>query len=191
MVKSYFIERNKFSKSIFIHKLIYTMITYIITHFKVLDHKSNDHFRLFEKMTIPTVVNQTNKNYKWYIYASSVFKTELIKLTERYPQIECIFTEFVFEPKCEEPYCTVRLDNGHGLNPHFLQHLQKYKHHNKAIITYSHGLNFTLKMGEVELHEPVVTDDNKIGLCGIGINIYDYDSPNIIDKTPNMYYLFQ
>jgi hypothetical protein len=45
-------------------------------------------------------------------------------------------------------------------------------------------------MGEVELHEPVVTDDNKIGLCGIGINIYDYDSPNILDKTPNMYYLF-
>jgi hypothetical protein len=141
-------------------------------------------------MTIPTVVNQTNKNYKWYIYASSVFKTELIKLTERYPQIECIFTEFVFEAKCEEPYCTVKLDNGHGLNPHFLQHIQKYKHHNQTIITYSHGLNFTLKMGEVELHERVVTDNNKIGLCGIGINIYDYDSPNILDKTPNMYYLF-
>ena len=166
------------------------MLTYIITDFKVLDHKTSVHFRLFEKMTIPSVVNQTNKNYKWYIYANSIFKTELIRMTERYPQIECIFTEFVFEAKCEEPYCTVRLDNGHGLNPHFLQNIQKYKDDNQKIITYSHGLNFTLKMGEVELHEPVVSDNNKIGLCGIGMNIYDYDSSDIIDKTPNMYYLF-
>ena len=207
------------------------MHTYVITRFSIFDPKYkhfkltdltlyNRHgyksklfssrrldfkFKVFEKVTLPSVINQTNKNYTWYIYTSNIlpekYKTKLLKLTQRFPQIKCkfiqSFNEFTFIPDKLGPYCTVRLDDDDGLNPHFFYNLQKYRHLNGCIISHSHGLKFRLKNGAVELGSPIVYKNIALGLCAIGKNIYDCGHhvkmeethKVIVDETPNMYYL--
>ena len=207
------------------------MHTYILTRFSIFDPKYkhfnltdlthyNRHgyksklfssrrldfkFKVFEKMTLPTVIHQTHKDYTWYIYTSNIlpekYKKKLLKLTEKHPQIKCkfieSFKEFTFTPDKEGPYCTVRLDDDDGLNPHFFKNLQKYKHLDGCIISHSHGLKYRLKEGNVDLGSAIVYKNIALGLCAIGKNIYDCGAHTeiaenhkvIYDETPKMYYL--
>lgn len=156
-------------------------------------------------MTLPSVLKQTNTAYTWYIYTSNIlpekYKTKLLTLTKKYPQIKCkfieSFKEFIFTPEREEPYCTVRLDDDDGLHANFLTNLQKYKTYNGTIISHSHGLKYRLKEGNVELGSPIVYKNIALGLCAIGKNIYECGAHTeiaekhkvIYDETPDMYYL--
>ncbi len=136
------------------------MLCYIITRFSILDfnHKSflilknttkeqyqkdlfstkrlDYKFKSFEKITLPSVENQTYKNYIWYIYSSTYlpkfYKDKLLNLTKNNNKIKCIFidsfNDFNKIEFTKNKYCTIRLDDDDGLSNNFLQNLQKYSY---------------------------------------------------------------
>lgn len=209
------------------------MKTYIITRFSIFDY--NHHafkiqckcnrqgyksrlfspkrlrhkFNVFEKMTLPSIINQTNTNWVWYIYASShmpeEFKSRLISLTKSHSQIRCkfidSFAEFVFAPDKEDinSYCTMRLDDDDGISANFVEKLQKYKDKKGYIITHKCGINFSIVKKKIVYGNEVSYRMGGVGLTVIGDNIYDcghhmrlksnYREKIICDDTPKMFYL--
>ena len=164
------------------------MITYIITRFSILDinyqgykttkkynkniesdikkykkelfnyKRLNFKFKVFKLVTLPCVVNQTNKNYIWYIYASiylpKEYKIKLKKITEPYKKIKCIFIKSFrefnkFKINKEEKYSTMRLDDDDGLNINFIENLNKYKNKNKFIISHPYGRKYIIKNNKI------------------------------------------
>ena len=162
-------------------------------------------FKVFERMTLASVIKQTNKNYSWYIYTSTQlpekYKKKLLRMTESYVQIKCIFIdsfkEFTFIPALPGSYCTVRLDDDDGLSPTFLANVQKYSHYPGCIVSHSHGKKYKLVCDKIVTGDDVIYKNIALGLCAIGMNIYDCGSHTEIedkyrvlyDETPNMYYL--
>ena len=205
------------------------MLAYIITRFSIFDYscprfqitKNNDYetyknklfdderlktkFNLFEKITLPSVLNQTNKNFVWYIYSSTLlpekYKNKLLELTN-HPNIKCIFIES-FKTFCKiefnnEKYCTVRLDDDDGLNKNFIESLNKYKESpNKTLIT--HPMGQLVKIENDKLIYGRKIDKTKKppaqGLTAIGMDVYKCGSHGkiqenynvIYDKTPDMF----
>ena len=182
------------------------MKTYIITRFSIYDFKhkafkitecrNRDRyksklfsskrlrfkFNVFEKMTLPSVLNQTNKNWIWYIYASSFlpeeFKERLLTITKKHSQIRCkfidSFEEFIFSPDKEDKsnYCTMRLDDDDGLNPLFLENLQKYEMFKGFIVTHKRGITFSIENDNIEYGKRISYRLGGVGLVAIGMNIY-------------------
>jgi hypothetical protein len=168
-----------------------------------LNHK----FNVFEKITLPSILNQTNINWEWVIYASTFLPEEyqkrLLELTSPHPKIKCkfidSFKEFIFEPKKCEDYCTLRLDDDDGLAPTFLEKLQPYAEKKGVIVCHSRGIKFTVdEKNEIIYGKKTRNIGIAVGLCGIGINIYDCgchgvrlkENYTLINRNdPDMYYL--
>ena len=204
------------------------MLTYIITRFSIYDYNTkhfkatrnlnkfeykkqlfsedrlNYKFKSFELITLPSVLNQTNQNYIWYIYSSiylpEIYKQRLLDLTNNNPKIICTFIEsFKYFNKINQintKYCTIRLDDDDGLSHTFIEKLNLFKHEkDKTIISHPNGRKCKINNGNV-IHGTAVHIKNvAIGLCAIGMNIYncgDHTSVHkkfrvIYNNTPNMY----
>jgi hypothetical protein len=213
--------------------MIITMKTYIITRFSIFDYKNNSFkitqgrsrnayksklfsprrlrfkFKVFEKMTLPSVINQTNKDWIWYIYSSAFlpeeFKERLKKITEPYKQIRCkfieSFDEFRFTPDKEDrnSYCTMRLDDDDGINKCFVEKLQKYENYSKFIITHKRGITFSIENDNIEYGKRISYRLGGVGLTAIGMNIYNcghhmkigenFKTKIKCDDTEEMFYL--
>lgn len=144
-------------------------------------------FKIFEMVTLPSIVNQTNQNFEWYIYASTflydVYKDKLLNYSKLYPRIKIVFVnnfkEF-FEFKelkhldyDKEPFCTIRLDDDDGLCKNFIQILNdKYKHERNKIISFPKGLKFILDNNKIKIGKKKNFPMTAVGLTGIGINIH-------------------
>ena len=187
------------------------MKSYIITRFSIYDytykcfelsihHLNNAYreklfcekrlsykFNVFKKVTLPSVLNQTNQNFEWYIYTSphlpNKYKKKLLNLIEPYPKIKCCFVsclkdffEFKELPHLDydkEPYCTVRLDDDDGLNKNFLKIVEEnHKFKKNTIISFPRGTKFTYKNNNIIYGKNIHKKNNAFGLTGIGINIY-------------------
>lgn len=166
----------------------------------------NYKFESFEKITLPSVVNQTNKNYIWYIFASEYLPTryreKLLNLTTNYDKIVCVFIKSSKEFKVKlDPaikYCTIRLDDDDGLSHNFIQNLQKYKHKDKVIISCPNGRKVAIKNHKIVYKNAPYRNKNiALGLCAIGLNIYKCGNhvtihkryPIIYDNKKNMFLL--
>lgn len=198
------------------------MNTYIITRFSILDkekkkfscsenilfdeNRLNYKFKCFELMTLPSIVNQTNQNYIWYIYTSEYlpnkYKNKLLTLIEKYKKIQCIFIKSFddfnkFNIEKEIEYCTIRLDDDDSLCLNFLEQLQKYKEHKNKIINFPKGITYTIKDNNIIYGKNFNQKNIAVGLCAINMNIHncgnhvkvDKNFPVIYDDTPNMYYI--
>ena len=231
------------------------MLTHIITRFSIYDYsylnfnqKTEEEyknilfnpnrlsykFNSFEKITLQSVLNQTNQNYIWDIYTSIYlpenYKKKLLELINKYNKISGeIYREknkdyllfqsekinnsyrsnkiqIIFIESFEEfnrkyiyysKYCTVRLDDDDGLSPYFIESLNKYKNHDKVIISHVNGTTITMKNNKIIYGSDVSRKNNSQGLCAIGMNIYMCGNHNkvsnkynvIYDYTPNMYLL--
>jgi len=207
------------------------MKTYIITRFSILDYdhkqyrltrneknfhqykeklfskeRMEEKFNTFEKITLPSVINQTNQNYLWEIYASEYmsneYKNRLLNITKNYHNIKIYFIKSFKEFNKTEitchQYCTLRLDDDDALNPTFIEKLQKYKNQNNSIISFPRGQKITIKNNEIIYGDKTNIKKIAIGLCGIGMNIYncgdhtkvDQKYNIIYDNTPNMYLIY-
>lgn len=160
-------------------------------------------FKVFEKVTIPSVLKQTNQNYVWYIYASEYmpdnYKQQLINLTQGHDKIKCIFiTSFKNFNKIDyvPNYCTVRLDDDDGISAIFIEKLNKYSNEKGKIISFTTGTKFTIQNDTIIKSRSKRVDRlNAQGMTAIEMNIYSCGNhakvnkkfPVIYDKTPNMY----
>ena len=206
------------------------MITIIITRFSILDHsypafrctkkkiseeqykselfnekRLEFKFTVFEMVTLPSILNQTNQNYIWYIYSSEYlpekYKKRLISITENYEKIKCIFiksfndfNQFVIP---YTNYCSIRLDDDDGLCPIFIENVNKYKEKKNTIISYPCGKSFTINNNKIIYGKNIYLKNNAQGLCAINMNIHRCGNhiiihkkfPVIYDETPNMYYV--
>lgn len=203
------------------------MLVYFITRFSIFDPASkafkltreNDteyyksylfskerleyKFSSFEKITLPSIVQQTNNNYIWEIYTSNYLPTEykerLLESTKSYENIKIYFVEsfkeFNKSKKINDKYCTVRLDDDDGLNENYVEIMQKYKDETNAVISFPNGKYITIQNNEIIYGSNILYKLNAQGLCSIGQNIYGRGSHTSLDKmhkviydmTPDMY----
>ena len=206
------------------------MLVYIITRFSILDFNFKGYrltrknskdaqdyknklfaknrldykFNSFEKITLPSIINQTNQNYVWEIYTSKFlpeeYKERLIKLTKPYNKIKIYFIEsfkdFNKSEKTTGKYCTVRLDDDDGLNKNFVKILQQYKNHKNVIVSFPHGQKITIQNNEIIYGVKMEYKKNAFGLCAIDMNIYNCGEHTRVDKNfkviynnaPDMYF---
>ena len=206
------------------------MLTYIITRFSICDYEKKSFvdtrnlteleykekifnsdrldykFKSFELVTIPSVLNQTNQNYIWYIYSSiylpEIYKERLLELTNPHENIICLFIETFKEfnkiSYIKSKFCTVRLDDDDGLSKTFIQDLNKYENEKKkTIISFTSGTAFTIDNEKIVYGNKIKSKNNAQGLCAIGYNIYDCGNHTkvhtkykvIYNDKPNMYIL--
>lgn len=140
-------------------------------------------FAVFEKMTLPSIINQTYKNYIWLIYTSTYLPQKYKERLEKHAnkQIKIIyvsgFEEFnndrtaTFNTLSE--YTTLRLDDDDGLCPTFLETINRYEGMKGKILTAPHGVKF-------QVHENAIVFGNAIlqmyaaqGLAAIGFDIFN------------------
>ena len=173
------------------------------------EDRLNYKFKCFELVTLPSVVNQTNQNYEWYIYSSTYlpekYKIRLIDITKKYENIRCIFIDS-FKSFAKEsylpwrnnnyntPYCCIRLDDDDGLSNTFIDSLQKYKDNDKSFISHPYGQNITIQNNKVVYGKKYNKSNIAIGLTSIGMYVYKGDHTKIhihnhviYDRQPDMY----
>ena len=173
---------------------------------KLFDKKRlNQKFAFFEKMTLPSILNQTYEDWEWNIFSSDhlpqEYKDRLINLTQQYVKINVYFIgsfkEFTFTPPEKElDYCTVRIDDDDGLNKDFFQNLQQYKERKNSVVIHSNGVCFKIENGEVVLGG-TRNWNNTSTPCAIGFDIYSCGNHSsihkrytvITDETHDMWYL--
>ena len=205
------------------------MKVYFITRFSIFDHStkswvttrnlSNEKyksylfskerldykFNSFEKITLPSIVSQTNDNYIWEIYTSEYlpieYQNRLLATTNKYKNIKIFFIksfkEFNISNKINDKYCTVRLDDDDGLNKNFVEMLQKYKDITREIISFPKGKKCTILNDKIIYGENVEKRNIALGLCAIDMDIYKCGSHATVnhrfkvtyDMTPDMYLL--
>ena len=176
---------------------------------KLFDNKRLDlKFYIFEKMTIPSIVNQTNQDFIWFIYSSKYlpenYKQKLLNLTKNYSKIKVFFIEsfsdFYRPPIIAEKFFTLRLDDDDSLRLDFIDSVNKYNfdEHENCIISHINGIKFAYYDDKITYGGEISYKKIALGLCAIGMNIYKCGNHNSIDSkykviyndTPNMYYLF-
>ena len=185
------------------------MITYILTRFSIYDYdwkafQANRNsateseyreklfntdrleykFKSFELITLPSIINQTNQNFIWYIYVSEYlpekYKERLLNLIKDYPNIKCLFIKSFKEfnkldyENMKFKYCTIRLDDDDGLNNTFIEELNKYKNEeNLTVISFPNGKKFTIEDNKIIYGENIRWENIALGLTIIGFDIFD------------------
>ena len=145
-------------------------------------------FKIFKMITLPSIINQTNQNFEWYIYTSSFlpkkYKKNLLQLVKFYSQIKICYVEsfadfFKFKElkhldSTDKTYCTLRIDDDDGLNKNFLKTIiDNYSHLNKVIISFPRGIKFEINDEEEIIEKGILKQRNiACGLSAIGMNIY-------------------
>lgn len=100
-----------------------------------------ERMELFKNYCLPSVINQSNKNFKWLIYfdntTSEQFKREISLLTDHVQNIEVLYIDgmpafndsiknYVSQFANSEPYIiTSRIDNDDCININFINEVQK------------------------------------------------------------------
>jgi hypothetical protein len=194
-----------------------SLVHYIITRFSIFDptfkgfvltRNSSDvytelfsrermdfKFDVFERVTYPSIMNQTYQNYVWLIYASirlpDEYKARLENILSENVQIIYVknFEEFNihrsnFLDKCTN-YTTIRIDDDDGLSENFLEELNKYSGQSGKIITAPNGIKFTIRDNEIVFGEKYYSECLALGLTAIGFDIYgagDHTAINEIFK---------
>jgi hypothetical protein len=197
------------------------MRVYILTRFSIFDphyhgfkiknnkthdeYKSNlfskrrldSKFSIFEKMTLPSIVNQTYKDWEWHIFTSKElpksYKLRLESLISSYPNIKILyinsFKQFTFTtPPSNLSFCTLRLDDDDGLHTSFLNNIQQYENKKNSVVSHSNGICFTLEDNKILYGDKREFPCIGLGLCGIGFNIYQGGNHNSIHKRYNVIY---
>ena len=163
------------------------------------EDRLNYKFKSFEMVTLHSIVNQTNQNFIWYIYASTYmpekYKTRLNDLIKHHKNIICIYVENLKElyhkkDFTDEKYCTMRIDDDDGLSPTFLENLyNNYRdEENNTVISYVNGRKFTIDNDKIIYGNTLKYKKIALGLCVIGNNIYNCGCHSYLDKEYNVVY---
>lgn len=176
-----------------------------LTEYKeLLFHKNrlSCKFRVFEKLTLPSIVGQSSDNWEWHIFASSEMPTvwveQLDSLTRDYEQIHVHYVKdlahfrketnrILAEQTCR--FATIRLDDDDSLPldhvDYITQHYEDAPDH--TIITFIHGNRLQLiSDDQVLVYRDRVRADRTISFVGIGFNIYKAGNHTKIRQRHNV-----
>lgn len=170
-------------------------------------------FTVFEQMTLPSIVNQTYKNYKWIIYTNhgpsqaidkphlpEKWMDHLRSLTDPHANIEIHQVNNVKESSSHMNhyldnqngvYFSMRLDDDDALHPLFFQNLTKYANEpNGTIVSHYVGRNFTLMNDKIILGNVRFQKNIALGLAVKNDNIFNMGNHNYVnnrnDKHPSL-----
>ena len=169
------------------------------THQKYVDALFSDYrlynkFKFFKKITVPSILKQTNQNFEWLICTSILlpkrYKFELLKISKLSPKIKIFFVKdfssmwaTLRRYPFDKEYATVRLDDDDGLNTHFIERLQRYSEEKGKIISFTHGKLVTVNnRGSILLGKDMRKKMVSQGMSGIGMNIYHCGNHVNVDK---------
>ncbi len=165
-------------------------------------------YNAFQKITYPSIVNQTYNNWIWFIvtsrYLPEEYKNKLNSIN--HPNIKILYAEDSEDPFKEykkyinknENYATVRLDDDDGISHRLFRYLQKYdsKKFTSKYISFPLGQKFTIINDKIKLGSK--HNEKKIALGLTRINDYVYNNNHrkisdhriIYDYLPDSYLLF-
>lgn len=171
-------------------------------------NRLNAKFDTFQKITLPSIVEQSCDDWKWLIYTSDRMPDEYMKrlrtLVKNYTNIVLItvkdFSEFFekdFSYNYDNSFATVRIDDDDGLNNCFVEKLQQYSKNVGSIVCFTEGTLVKYVKGRVVMGEKISRMNYALGMAGIGVKIYscgrhsDIDTRYdvIYDSTPDMFLL--
>ena len=157
-------------------------------------------FKFFFKITVKSILNQKNKDFKWFIFTSNLlpqnYKFKLLKLAELVQSIEIFFVrdfdhmhDIIDKYDFEKEYATVRIDDDDGVSPMFTHKLQKYSKYDKTIISFTHGRKVTLdNLNRLVLGKKLIMKNRAQGMTGINMNIYRCGNHvNVHQRYPIIY----
>jgi len=180
---------------------------YILTRFSILDEKfkgftltKENHlskirstlfnkarlqfkFRVFDKMTYPSIQQQTDPNFTWLIYASVYLPEQWKKKLEAYREdrIHIVYVRTFAEMnediakriKDSASFTTIRLDDDDGLHPKFLETLNQYEKDVGSIVSMPNGRKYKLEGDRIVFHKDRIHRKHiALGLTAIGFNIF-------------------
>jgi hypothetical protein len=173
---------------------------------KRLDEK----FIIFENLTLPSIVQQTEKNWSWHIMTSHYLPLEYIlrleNMTKAYSNIHIHFVQDIkdFQQLVQKiqqrysDYASVRLDDDDGLSPEYVAILSRFQEEKLKFISFPNGQLVTLDNNNniiygAKLHYK----RNAFGLAAINFNVFSYNHTKIhqfrdviYPENEDMYYAF-
>lgn len=170
---------------------------------KWLEHR----FLLFEEYCLPSIANQTYKNFEWLILFDSktpdIFKERVLSFQQKCPQLSPvyvkpnggqyfaqIFRDEVVNKLRGERVITIYLDNDDALDIHFVEDVKRRAANlpNGTFITYDNGYQFFTDYNYLmRIRYPKNHFMSVIEAAGTRVKtIYGYGSHYYIDKIPNV-----
>ena len=167
-------------------------------------------FQAFEMVTLPSLINQTNKDFECLIFTSpqlpDKYKQRLLNLVQPHNNIK---VEYVDDSKGFQAavegyqfgnhYATVRLDDDDGLSTNYVELLQQYADKDQHIVSFPLGYRYKIQSNSIVKSDRVCDINNiALGLAAINRNIFrcgnhsnvHRENQVIYDRTPDMYLLF-
>ena len=133
----------------------------------------NKRFQIFERFCFPSVLNQSNKNFEWWIYfdesTSEMFKKKILYICEEHSFIKVFFIDgndelvpsilrTIDSPNRKEFLITSRLDNDDIIHTDFIETVQNlFKPVHKTVIDLRNG--FQLEWNLKRSHFRYMTED--------------------------------
>lgn len=155
-------------------------------------------FNIFDKITYPSIKNQTCQNYIWAIFASIYLPDEY---KERLNKYECYNIKIIYVTNFAEmnanlksiisqvqDYTTIRLDDDDGLNLNYLESLNKYITEKGKIISFPNGIKFTVENNIIKFGSKIKYKNNAQGMTGIGFDIYSAGNHTQVHKSYTVIY---
>jgi len=165
-------------------------------------------FEVFERVTFPSIINQTFDDWEWIIYTSDQlplnYMCRLKDLIKNHSRIVIFtvkdFKEFFDRTETfnyKKPFATVRIDDDDALNKNFAEKLQVYANNWGNIISFTEGSLGKYRAGHLIMGQKISEKNNAQGLAAIGINIYSCGRHSdihlrynvIYDNSPGMFIL--
>ena len=168
----------------------------------------DERFRLFEQYCLPSIIQQTNHNFKWIILASddtpTIYQDRLLKYSQEYSFIDIIFCPYYNDinelyKSIGEKYAigydfllSTRIDNDDMLSSYFVETLQSYLQDmqlRKCIITFPYGIqwfeeeNMTFRVKYDKNHFLSFLEPSSCIKTSLGVN---HPTVSTQDMTPIM-----
>ena len=167
---------------------------------KRLEQKMN----YFQSLTLPSITQQKNKNWKWYIFISFELPDEYILELENLikpfsnqifihqvndiPDFKSLSSKILEEtPK---PYISSRIDDDDGISENFVERILFYIKMDKHIINFINGRIsfFNHYTNNIEYGNSITYFNNSVGLSIINHNIFSLGNHIRIHEKNNIIY---
>jgi len=167
--------------------------------------------KYFRQLCFPSITNQTNTNWKWFIFISHFLPEEYIleleKMIEPFQgkiilHFVANITDFKNLSKTllkdeRQPFITSRIDDDDGISDIFVEEILKYSFLSNHVINFVKGQETFLKNDKIEFGKKIQYYNNSVGLSVVNENIFSlgshvkiHEKNHVIYNTsPSMFFL--